>query len=197
MGPPFRRIEINGNILLQPPPLSPSAGVPPRNSSKYILVQTSSPLSDEQEDGLNEAGASIHQYVSENTYLCGYTKDNFEPVRRLSFVQWTFDYLQFFVIDDSLKPLDSLSRAPHTIAIVMHEDVNWRNFPLHEISTKGNIPADSIKKGRNKVEVIVAEGFLDDLASIDQVQRIFEVRPLVLANNVARIGSARDTVSIV
>jgi hypothetical protein len=122
--------------------------------------------------------------VSENTYLRGYTKDNFEPVR-LSFVRWAFDYLQFFVIEDSLKPLDSLSRAPLTIAIVMHDDVELKNFPLHEISTKGNIPVDSIKKGRNKVEVIVAEGFLDDLASIDQVRGFFEVRPLVLANNVA------------
>jgi len=185
MGPPFKQIKINGNILLQPPPLSPPAGVPPRTSSKYILVQTSSPLSDEEEDGLNEAGASIHQYVSENTYLCGYTKDNFEPVWRLSFVQWAFDYLQFFVIEDSLKPLDSSSQALHTIAIVMHDDVELRNFPLHEISTKGNIPVDSIEKGRNKVQVIVAEGFLDDLASIDQVRGIYEIRPKVLANNVA------------
>ena len=67
----------------------------------------------------------------------------------------------------------------------MHDDVELRNFPLHEISTKGNIPVDSIEKGRNKVQVIVAEGFLDDLASIDQVRGIYEIRPKVLANNVA------------
>ncbi|CAM5717831.1 S8 family serine peptidase [Streptomyces hirsutus] len=48
-----------------------------------MLVQTDHALSAEEKAQLTELGAVIHEYVPENTYLCGYQPSDLDAVRDL------------------------------------------------------------------------------------------------------------------
>src|SRR6266568_3608596 len=74
------------------------------SQSDYILVQTSAPLSPEQKDELARLGLVIHEYVSENTYLCGYKGTDLAQIRALPFVTWANVYLQEFKVAPNLSP---------------------------------------------------------------------------------------------
>ncbi len=80
-------ITING-VSLDPVAQSQAlraAGLESVDASKsdYILVQTSTPLSPSQQDELARLGVVIQEYVSENTYLCGYKGTDLAKIRAL------------------------------------------------------------------------------------------------------------------
>jgi histidinol-phosphate/aromatic aminotransferase/cobyric acid decarboxylase-like protein len=57
------------------------------SQSNYILIQTSrGPLKKEQKEALREKDVEIHEYVSKNTYLCGYKPKNLSTIRDLDFI---------------------------------------------------------------------------------------------------------------
>jgi hypothetical protein len=48
-----------------------------------VLVQSDTPLTEEQKTQLSGLGIAIQEYVSENTYLCGYKPTDLSAVRAL------------------------------------------------------------------------------------------------------------------
>ena len=58
------------------------------STSDYILIQTTAPLSPDQTTALANLGVIVQEYVSENTYLCGYKGTDLTQIRALPFVTW-------------------------------------------------------------------------------------------------------------
>ena len=64
------------------------------SESNYVLIQTNGPLDDEQKAVLTKAGATILEYIADDTYLCRYPPANLRPIRALPFVVWAGVYMQ-------------------------------------------------------------------------------------------------------
>src|SRR6266566_1095931 len=170
------------------------------SQSDYILVQTSAPLSPEQKDELARLGLVIHEYVSENTYLCGYKGTDLAQIRALPFVTWANVYLQEFKVAPNLSPATtapalnilptrvgaSHSRTPRTVDIVFHEDVDPDSDAVKSaVAAAARVDKASLTMGRHKVRLTVEERYMDDLAAIDAVRVIQEIPQAELHNNVA------------
>src|SRR5262245_32462164 len=72
-------------------------------ASDYVLIQTQGPLTSEQKQELTQLGVKIHEYVPDQTYLCGYQPSDLEAIRALPFVTWADVYLKGFKIPPSLR----------------------------------------------------------------------------------------------
>jgi hypothetical protein len=199
------RITINGVSL---DPIAQANGLAAQglgsadgSESDYILVQTSGPLSAEEKKQLSDLGVVIHEYVPENTYLCGYENTDLKAVRDLPFVTWADVYFQGFKIPPSLRPKDSVSarsivpaettqppsRKPHRVDIVFHDDVDSSASEIKErIAAAAGLDPDDIEVGRRKVRLTVQGGRLPDVAAIDAVRHVEPVPEQRLYNNVAR-----------
>lgn len=171
------------------------------SQSDYILVQTAEPLTEVQKADLKKTGAVIHEYVSENTYLCGYKPTDLKPVRSLPFVSWAGTYMQGFKVQPSLRSSPasapahivaaiapgSTSRKPVHVDIIFHNGVATDAAALaKKIASAARLAPDDLKMGRQKVRLTVQERYLDDLAAIDEVRNIEPVPTMKLFNNVAR-----------
>ena len=131
-------ITINGNIDSRGPDQDPGIVAENASDSNYILVQTSAPLSEEEKTQLRNLKVIIQQYVSTNTYLCGYKPTDLDQIRSLPFVTHANVYLKQFKVSASLKQINaspSLLSLPlqdvesestdlHTVDIVFHTDVD-------------------------------------------------------------------------
>ena len=109
------RITING-ISLDPVAHAQdlaTAGLasPDAAESDYILIQTSAPLTTAQKDELGGMGVAIQEYVSENTYLCGYKGTDLARIRALPYVTWANVYLRGFKVAPNLRPPSASSTA--------------------------------------------------------------------------------------
>jgi serine protease AprX len=170
-------------------------------ASDYILIQTTAPLSPNQTDELARLGAVVQEYVSENTYLCGYKKTDLTSIRALPFVSWANVYLQNFKVAPNLRPEGastvmrilpttptvSQSRTPRIVDIIFHEDVDTNSDAVKSaVAAAARVDKDTLPMGRSKVRLTVQEKDLDDLAAIDTVRVIQEVPEVKLRNNVAR-----------
>jgi serine protease AprX len=198
------RISINGVSF---DPAGPSiaaadAASPDTSKSNYILVQTTAPLSDADKAKLSELGVEIQEYVSENTYLCRYAPSDLTAIRALPFVSWAGVYLQGFKVNPSLRPpvsaaqtnaigpleaASSVSRTLRQVDIVVHDDVdpNSADFKA-KVAAAAHVSPDTLTVNRRKIRLNVQEKFLNDVAAIDEVRHIEEVRGVKLYNNVAR-----------
>src|SRR5580700_11987390 len=92
------RITINGISIdpTVPGPATAAMAKTDASQSDYILIQTTAPLTDAQRAQLEKLGVVIHEYVSENSYLCGYKPKSLAKVRALKFVAWAGVYMQDF-----------------------------------------------------------------------------------------------------
>jgi subtilisin family serine protease len=171
------------------------------STSNYILIQTRAPLTPEQKNELAGMGVVIHEYVSENTYLCGYKPTDLSAIRARSYVSWADVYLRGFKVAPNLRPAavaaaesilpmgvaPSHSNTPRTVDVVFHEDVDTTSDPVKTaVAAAARVDKDAMPIGRRKVRLIVEEKYLDDLAAIDAVRVIQEVPQVKLRNNVAR-----------
>jgi hypothetical protein len=196
------RITING-ISLDPVTYA-NAGLMSATSagSNYILIQATAPLTADQKEQLATAGVTIHEYVSENTYLAAYQSDDLAKLRGLPFVAWADVYMKGFKVPPNLRPHEanpaawiappapapSLSNRLRMVDVVFHEDVDPSSVDLKKrLAAAARVNPDGLPIGRRKVRLTVEERFLDDLASIDEVRLIQEVQPVSLRNNVARV----------
>src|SRR6266568_3136347 len=207
------RITINGVSL---DPVTQSEGLSAArlesadaSQSNYVLIQTRGPLSDEEKAQLSELGVVIHEYVPENTYLCGYRPSDLGSIRALPFVVWANVYLQGFKIPPSLRPAAadsaasilpmSVPRSPsrklREVDVVLHNDVDSISAELtNRIAEAAKVDADGLRMGRRKVRLTVQEGHLDDLADLDEVRHIEEVPERQLFNTVAHLILNADVV---
>jgi hypothetical protein len=201
------QITING-VSLDPVAQGPqlhSRGLvsPDASHSNYILVQTSGPLSADERKQLTDLGVVIHEYVPDDTYLCGYEKSDLSAIRDLPFVTWADVYFKGFKVPPALRPpapenaLRSLapesaeigpSRKPQHVDIVLHGDADPNSAELREqIAAAAGLDPDDIEVGKRKVRLTVQRGRLDQLAAIDAVRHIEPVVEQRLHNNVARM----------
>lgn len=198
-------ITINGNSL-DPTAERPALRAfgleaPDASKSDYILVQTKGPLETDQKGFFTRLGIEIQEYVSENTYLCGYKGTDLSTIRSLPYVSWADIYLQLFVVPPELKsaPTDSASqllpsllsasrsRTPHLVDIIVHDDVDPSSDTVKSaVATAARADVEDLTIGRGKVRLTVQEQYMEELAAIDAVRLIQEVRPVKLHNNKAR-----------
>ena len=170
------------------------------SESDYVLIQTNGPLDDDQKAVLTKAGATILEYIADDTYLCRYPPANLGPIRALPFVVWAGVYMPGLKIAPSLRRVapaaaaaalpvlgaPSASREVHQVDLVLHDGTNARSRQLKEqIAGAARVNARDLDVGRKKIRVGVQERYLDDLAAIDQVRAIEEVPVRRLFNNVA------------
>ena len=207
------RITING-ITLDPAAQAHELAAamldsPDASQSNYILVQTTEPLNRAQKDELQALGATILEYVPNNTYLCSYPPADLGPIRALPYVEWVNVYLEGFKISPQLRApsaapgaanllavprvATSMSQQPREVEVVVHEDVS-ADAVRDQIAAAARLdPADLHVSGR-KVRLVVQPQTLEDLAAIDEVRHVEELLPRKLHNNVAvRIMRANET----
>jgi serine protease AprX len=169
------------------------------SSSNYILVQTEGPLTEQQREQLAALGASVREYVPDNTYLCEYAPADLDGIRALDFVTWAGDYHTSLKIASTLRPRVSTSRAdgsetdrasarkPRAVELVLHDGVDGQSEELRgRIAAAARHDPDDLQVSRGKVRLTVPEDRLDDLAEIDEVRAVVEAPQRQLFNAVAR-----------
>lgn len=202
------KITINGITTdpLAPTPMTAAAeSILPTDAadSNFILVQTERPLNRAEREELTAKGATILEYVPENTYLCRFEPTDLGEIRSLPYVTWANVYLQGFKVAPTLSPTlpnrpsersvfevaslpaPTLSTAPKTVDIVFHRDVNPEQVREKVAAAARLDPAD-IQLDEQKVRLTVQAKYLSDLAAIDEVRNIEEVFPNKLHNDIAR-----------
>jgi serine protease AprX len=197
----MNRITING-ISLDPVSYT-SAGLMSADASgsNYLLIQSTAPLTAAQKTELAAAGVTLHEYVSENTYLAAYPQSDLSRLRSLPYVAWVDVYLKGFKVAPGLRApganpaawivppaaAPSTSRTLRTVDVLLHQGVDPYAADLkRRIGAAARVHPDDLPMGRRKVRLTVQESYLDDLAEIDEVRLIEEVPPVALGNIVAR-----------
>ena len=180
------------------------AAMSPNDASNfdYILVQTTHPLNQEEKRVLAETGASILEYVPQDTYLCHFPPKDLGKVRALPFVSWTGPYDKGFKVtpaligmerkgtvrtlfEVSVRPHATLDATPKVVDVILHRNQKPSDL-LEKIAQAAQVSPNLIEVGRNKVRLTVKARQLDNLASMDAVRTIEEVKPRKLLNNIAR-----------
>jgi len=168
----------------------------------YILVQTTHPLNKEEKRRLAEAGASILEYVPQDTYLCHFPPSDLGRVRGLPFVSWTGPYDKGFklhpaliglerkgtvrsLFEVSVRPHATLDATPKVVDVILHRNLKASDV-LEKIAEAAQVSPDLIQVGRNKLRLTVKARQLDGLANVDGVRTVEEVKPRKLLNDVAR-----------
>jgi serine protease AprX len=168
-------------------------------SSNFILVQAKAPLNEAQKAQLTQLGATILEYVPENTYVCNYPPSDLDRIRSLPFVSWANVYLQGFKVAASLRPnptpadknlltaspVDTLSKDTVAVDIVLQKGVDSEAI-RDKIAQAAGLTADTLRMGQSKIRLTVQRRRLSDLAAIDEVRSIEPYYPPKLANNIAR-----------
>jgi hypothetical protein len=195
------RITING-VSLDPSSSTPKVvamGKAAAAHSDYILVQSTESLTGEQLARLAATGAAVHEYVSDNTYLCGFKGTSLAKVRALPFVAWAGVYDNAFKIPPTIRPLErsatiggamptkSTSRALQKIDVVFHKNVDPRKPALKKkIAAAARVSPDDLEMSQHKVRLRVQSRYLDDVAALDEVRYMAPAPVFRLYNNVAR-----------
>jgi subtilisin family serine protease len=197
------RITINGvtvDPLLQSEEMATASLVSEdASASNYLLVQTTHPPTAEEKEQLSALGVVVHEYVPDDTYLCGYRPSDLDAVRALPFVAWADVYLNGFKIGQSLRstrlrtgvaelaePLDGAGPRPRLVDIVLHEDVDMSEDGLRDrIAAAAGVSHGDVQPDGGKVRVTVRDEDLPALASLDEVKEIEEVPERVLYNTVS------------
>ncbi|MEW2403590.1 S8 family serine peptidase [Streptomyces sp. NPDC046862] len=170
------------------------------SQSNYVLVQTDHVLSPEEKTQLAQLGAVIHEYVPQNTYLCGYQPSDLDAVRALPFVTWADVYLEGFKIAPSLRgeglrpdisvlraPADAVVPGTRVVDVALHEDVDPGSQEVRQrIAAAVGLDPDDLRPARDKLRVEVPEESLAALTAVDEVRQVEKVPERGLYNSVAR-----------
>lgn len=202
-------ITINGNTI---DPSAQGSDIRTRSffaadasKSNFILIQTRAPLSDEQEQELNDIDAEVQEYISDNTYLCHYPPPDLTVIREKPWVTWANTYMQDFKIVSSLKPegragaatnlmvreIPAIRATPlrnsQEVDIVFHCGVDINSEAIRTaIKNAAHINDDGIEISGDTIRTSVQDRYLTDLAEIDEIKSIAKVFKKQLRNNVAR-----------
>ncbi|KAL9100487.1 MAG: hypothetical protein Q9163_004142 [Psora crenata] len=203
----LKPITINGNTIeptLHGPGLELSS-LDARDASgtQYILIQTEGPLSSEQKEDLKSAGAVCEIYISEDTYLCRYEPSDLEALRSKPFVNYANVYLTQLKVHRRLKSPAAASMGSEgatepkaQVDIVFHDGVDASSPNIKAaVVEKAHLDEGDLAISARKIRLTVDKQHLDDIAAIDEVRSIEEVRPPQLYNNVAR-GILRADVNV-
>ncbi len=196
------RITINGISFdpTAPGPATAALAKTDASSSNYILVQTMAALTESQKVQMQKLGVVIHEYVSEDTYLCSFKPKSLTKVRALKFVTWAGVYMQGFKIPMNLREpvaasasilptatTASTRRTLRKVDVVLHDDVDPNDAELKtKIATAAHMNPEDLTMCRHKVRLHIQERYLNDIAALDEVRHVEEAPSVKLFNNVAR-----------
>jgi serine protease AprX len=126
----------------------------------------------------------VHEYVGENSYLCGAPEGALARVRQLEYIIYADIYQQFFKVQPSLKlsaPTRGLSTSnTHTVDVIFHENVDPRSKAIQDaIAKNARVDGIQMEMGRHKVRLTMQDQYLADVAKIDEVKVIQQVHPVM------------------
>ena len=194
----LKKITINGNSL------EPTLHGPGRQLSnldaqdasgtKHILIQTEGPLSSDQKADLKTSGVVIENYISENTYLCEYDPDDLATLRSKDYVNYANVYLSQLKVHPRLKApaavtasVEGPTTSKQKVDILLHEGADASLADIKaKVAEKAHIEQSEVYASSKKIRLDVDKRYLEDLATIDEVFSIEDVRTPQLLNNVAR-----------
>ena len=165
------RITINGISI---DPQAQAAAVASANllsadaaTSNFILVQVNGPLDKAQRDELTARGATILEYVPENTYVCRFEPADLTPIRTLPFVTWANVYLQGFKLPMALRqgtaarpgmnllnlgPADTQSKDRVTVDVVLQKGVSADSV-RDQVSAAAGLDPQELDVARHKISM--------------------------------------------
>jgi serine protease AprX len=198
-------ITING-VTVDPLTQAPALAAARMHSadataSNYVLLQTKAPLTKPQKEQLATFGCVVLEYVPDDTYLCAYPPVDMNALRALPFVQWANVYMRPFKINPSLTALPAAKTGPRTLMemagtqtrgterktvdVVFHNDVQAAAL-TQKVADAAGLDVSSLQATGRKVRITVEARKLEQIANLDEVRHIEEVRPYKLSNDVAR-----------
>lgn len=201
------KITING-ITLDPTTQGPALVAARLHAadaanSNFVLIQAKAPLTKGQKAELAAKGATILEYVPDNTYVCHYAPADLNALRTLPYVEWANIYMRGFKIAAALaapssenlptrdfmemaaRPERILNGTPTTVDVVFHGNVDPRTI-REKVAAAAHIDPDDLQLSGQKARVSVQARYLSELADIDEVRHIEKVTPYKLHNNIAR-----------
>ena len=170
------------------------------SGSDHILIQTDAPLEPAQRTQLADLGATVQEYVSDNTYLADYPGTNLAQIRDLGFVTWADVYLRVFKIAPALLPDGTGNSDVHALAdlapnagakdeqvdLLLHPGVDPTPELVSEVAAAAGVPVDEVTVTPNKLRLPTTSGRLPNLARLDEIREIHPVPKRTLFNNIAR-----------
>lgn len=161
-----------------------------KEMSNYILIQTYVALSSPQMNQLEDSGLHFLEYISKNTYLYKRHHAGLRDIGRLHYVAYIGTYGKGYKISTSLESTPRLprghpSRTPCLVDIVFHNDVEPATL-RDRVAEAAHVIPETLDFGQHKLRHTIQKQYLEDLASIDEVRFISEVRKSELRGVTAR-----------
>ncbi|KAJ1324699.1 serine protease AprX [Microdochium nivale] len=178
---------INGNVLA--PEDVPSNVPRTAEGTDFILVQSKSTLSPDQKDDLVKAGAEILEFLGNNTYLCRYEPADLQTLREKSYITEVSIYLRELKSTITLKETIDLdtNTEDYEIDCILHEAPGIVARELApQVAKAAQVGKDELEVSSNKIRLVINQRRLGDLVKLDFVNRIEQVHPDVVVNNLAR-----------
>ncbi|KPM43300.1 hypothetical protein AK830_g3275 [Neonectria ditissima] len=179
-------ITVNGNTI--DPEVTANVSEDAQESN-FIYIQGHNDLRIEEKQELVKLRVQILEYVAEYTYLCRYEREDLERIRALTFVKAANIYHPELKSTISLKQMveDEDHRSEYEVDVILHDHPNVTPTDLAPfVAEKAGVELDELEICSNKIRLIVHQDKLDDVAGLDSVNRIEEVRPKGIYNNHAR-----------
>ena len=194
----LKKITVNGNSI-EPTLHGPSRELSSLDAldasgTKYIVIQTEGPLSSKQKEDLKSSGVVIENYISEDTYLCEYDPNDLETLRSKAFVNYANIYLSQLKVHPRLKSrapastgVESSTISKQQVELLFHDgvDASLPNIKA-AVAEKARVDESDMEISSRKIRLKVEKQYLDDIATIDEIRSIEDVRAPRLFNNVAR-----------
>jgi hypothetical protein len=115
---PMFPITINGNHLDQS--TKPAADA---SKTNYILVQSRARLSPSQRQDFAKAGLELLDYVSKNTYLCGFQDTDLARVREMESIVYVDVYRTEFKVTSDLRETPMSLDDNIKVNVIFHNSV--------------------------------------------------------------------------
>ncbi|KAK1518651.1 uncharacterized protein CCOS01_11471 [Colletotrichum costaricense] len=180
-------IQINGNTanLANLPDSVPKDA----ESTNFILIQGHSDLTPGQKQKLEDSKVKILEYVSRNTYLCRYEPKDLSAIRAMAAVKSVIPYLPDLKTTVTLKELIERDnkKTRYEVDCILHKspNVNANNLAT-SIAQKARVDLQDLQISPSIIRVTVHQDDLSEIAKLDSISRIEEVRPVGVLNNEAR-----------
>ncbi|KAH0342940.1 hypothetical protein KCU83_g9099, partial [Aureobasidium melanogenum] len=186
-------ITVNGNTLDPQEHLSQDC-----KGCNFIYIQGYDDLEIEQKLQLAEMHVEIQEYIAQYTYLCRYMPEDLEKIRSLPFVRTVNIFHPELKATVSLKDMvrREIDRTDYEVDLVLHETPNVPPVGLAPyVAQIAGVQMEQLEILPNKIRLTVHQDKLDNLAALDSINRIEEVRSKELYNDKARTILQIDTIS--
>ncbi|WP_406661022.1 PGF-pre-PGF domain-containing protein [Methanolobus sp. ZRKC3] len=153
---------------------------------EFYIVQFTGPVLPEWKDEIEEAGATISDYIPSNAFVIRMSQSEKEQVNSLEFIQWIGDFKPAYKvapgITESESQIHSVSANMFADLIVVLFDPKDNARIIAEInSIGGNVPQES----ETSLRVKIPENRINELTTINGICWIEKYSEPVLSNDVS------------